>query len=61
MGQQVNSIYGRFALSYNKWVYIEATGRNDWNSTMVNTQAESYFYPSVAASFVISELLPGIN
>jgi TonB-linked SusC/RagA family outer membrane protein len=59
MGQQVNSVYGRFALSYNKWVYIEATGRNDWNSTMVNTQAESYFYPSVAGSFVISEFLPG--
>ncbi|MDP2889978.1 MAG: SusC/RagA family TonB-linked outer membrane protein [Bacteroidota bacterium] len=58
-GQQVNSIYGRFAVSYNKWVYLEATGRNDWNSTMVNTQAESYFYPSVAASLVISEFLPG--
>jgi TonB-linked SusC/RagA family outer membrane protein len=58
-GQQVNSLYGRFVLSYNKWAYLEATGRNDWNSTMVNTQAESYFYPSVSASFVVSELLQG--
>jgi hypothetical protein len=57
-GQQVNSLYGRLALSYNRWVYVEATGRNDWNSTMVNTQAESYFYPSISASFVVSELLP---
>jgi hypothetical protein len=59
MAQQVNSIYGRFALSYDKWAFLEATGRNDWNSTMVNTKVESYFYPSVAASFVISEFLPG--
>ena len=58
-GQQVNSVYGRFIMSYNKLVYLEATGRNDWSSTMVNTQAESYFYPSVSASFVVSELLPG--
>jgi len=56
--QQVNSIYGRFAMSYNKWAYIEATGRNDWSSTMVNTQSESYFYPSMSMSIVVSELLP---
>lgn len=58
LGQQVNSIYGRAALSYNKWAYLEVTGRNDWSSTMVNTQSESYFYPSMSMSIVISELLP---
>lgn len=57
-GRQTNSVFGRFALSYNKWAYIEATGRNDWSSTMVNTQSESYFYPSMSMSFIISELLP---
>jgi TonB-linked SusC/RagA family outer membrane protein len=57
-GQQVNSIYGRFGLSYDKWAFLEATGRNDWNSTMVNTRAESYFYPSISSSIVVSELLP---
>ncbi|MEI6139880.1 MAG: SusC/RagA family TonB-linked outer membrane protein [Mariniphaga sp.] len=56
--QQVNSIYGRLGLSYDKWVYLEATGRTDWNSTMINTQYESYFYPSISSSFVVSELLP---
>ena len=57
-GQQVNSLYGRVAVSWNKMVYIEATGRNDWSSTMP-ADAKSYFYPSVAGSFVVSELLPG--
>ncbi len=55
--QQVNSVYGRAALSYNKWAYFEVTGRNDWSSTMVNTASESYFYPSTAMSIVVSELL----
>jgi TonB-linked SusC/RagA family outer membrane protein len=56
--QQVNSLYGRVAVSWNKLVYIEATGRNDWSSTMP-ADTKSYFYPSVAGSFVVSELLPG--
>ncbi len=55
--QQVNSLYSRVALSWNKMVFIEATGRNDWSSTLSAT-TRSYFYPSVASSFVVSELLP---
>ncbi len=56
--QQVNSLYGRLAVSWNKVIYLEATGRNDWSSTMP-TDTKSYFYPSVSASFVISKFLPG--
>ncbi len=56
--QQVNSLYGRAVFSYDNFIYLEAAGRNDWSSTMVNTQSESYFYPSVSASILISELLP---
>lgn len=55
--QQVNSLYGRVAFSWDKMAFVEATGRNDWSSTLPAT-TRSYFYPSVAASFVISELLP---
>ena len=57
-GQQVNSLYGRVGVSWNKMVYLEATGRNDWSSTMPS-DTKSYFYPSVAGSFVVSELIPG--
>jgi hypothetical protein len=38
-------------------IFVEATGRNDWSSTLSEDQ-RSYFYPSVAASFVASELFP---
>lgn len=55
--QQVNSVFGRLALSWNKLVYVEATGRNDWSSTLP-ASTRSYFYPSIASSFVVSELLP---
>lgn len=60
--QQVNSLYGRLALSWNKLIYVEATGRNDWSSTLAGPDVPesdmSYFYPSVSGSFIISELLP---
>ncbi len=62
VSQLVNSVYGRFAVSYDKLIYLEATGRNDWTSTLQikgKNNDISYFYPSVAGSFVVSELLPG--
>jgi TonB-linked SusC/RagA family outer membrane protein len=54
--QQVNSLFGRLAFSWNRIAFLEVTGRNDWNSTLPEN-TRSYFYPSVAGSFVISELL----
>lgn len=55
--RQVNSIYGRVGLSWRSMVYLDATLRNDWSSTLpVSTR--SYLYPSVSGSFVASELLP---
>ncbi len=55
--KQINSAFGRLSLSWNNLVYAEATLRNDWSSTLSKSQ-RSYLYPSVSASFVISELLP---
>lgn len=56
-GQQVNSAYGRVALSWNRLAFAEVTGRNDWSSTLPE-ETRSYFYPSFSGSFVASELLP---
>jgi TonB-linked SusC/RagA family outer membrane protein len=59
--QQVNSVFGRLGLSWNKLVYIDITGRNDWSSTLagpgVPDSKRSYFYPSFSGSFVVSELI----
>jgi len=60
--RQVNSLFGRLALSWNRLIYVDATGRNDWTSMLANQNVaksdRSYFYPSVSGSFVASELLP---
>ncbi len=58
--EQVNSLYGRLAVSWKNLIYTEATLRNDWSSTLPLT-TRSYLYPSVAASFIASELLPKMD
>ncbi len=54
--KQVNSAYAKLTLSYKNMLFMDATGRNDWSSTMPKN-SRSYFYPSVGGSFVISEVL----
>lgn len=58
--QQVNSLYGRMALSWNRMAYVEGTLRNDWSSTL-SEETRSYLYPSVSGSFVVSELLSDVK
>ena len=49
--------YGEVGMSYKNIVFLTATGRNDWSSTLP-IESRSYFYPSVSGSFVFTELLP---
>jgi ferric enterobactin receptor len=49
--------YGEVGVSYKDLVYLTATGRNDWSSTLP-VENQSYFYPSVSGSFVFTQLLP---
>ena len=51
-----NSLYGNISLGYNDFIYLEASGRNDWSSTLPDDH-NSYFYPSVSTSLVFSELI----
>ena len=43
-------------LGWRSMVYLTLTGRNDWNSRLVNSSEESFFYPSVGLSGIISEM-----
>ncbi|MBB6499640.1 SusC/RagA family TonB-linked outer membrane protein [Pedobacter cryoconitis] len=49
-------LYADLNLSYKNFLFVEATARNDWSSTLP-VQNNSFFYPSVSGSFVFSELL----
>jgi len=50
------AIYGDARLSYKNFLYLHATGRNDWFSTLPIAN-RSLFYPSVDASFVATNTL----
>lgn len=59
--QAINSLYGSLELSYGNFVYLTFTGRNDWFSTLSNINVDGedndIFYPSVGASFVLTDAL----
>lgn len=55
--KQTNSLFGRLAVDWKDLLFLEATFRNDWTSTLSEAE-RSYFYPSVSGSFLISEVLP---
>lgn len=54
--KQVNSLYGKLSLSWESAYFLDVTGRNDWSSTL-RADERSYFYPSVSASVVLSEIV----
>lgn len=58
--QAVNSAYGSAAFTWNRWFTLEATGRNDWSSTLPKGN-NSYFYPSVNASIILTDAIPSLQ
>ena len=54
--KRVNSLYGTVNLSFKDYLFLNATARNDWFSTL-NPKSNSYLYPSVGASFLVSEAI----
>lgn len=52
--KRINSIYGSADISYENYLYLTLTGRNDWFSTLAKGR-NSIFYPSVGVSFILSE------
>ncbi|WP_339810313.1 SusC/RagA family TonB-linked outer membrane protein [uncultured Imperialibacter sp.] len=53
---QVNSLFGSFQIGYNNYLFLDVTGRNDWSSTLPASN-NSFFYPSVSLSGVVTEML----
>jgi TonB-linked SusC/RagA family outer membrane protein len=52
--------YADVQASYKDWFFLGLTGRNDISSTFKKGN-NSYFYPSVTSSFVLSEAFPGMR
>jgi hypothetical protein len=56
MDKVVNSLYGSANIGYDNMLYLTLTGRNDWSSAMP-VKNNSYFYPSVTLSGIVSEMV----
>lgn len=55
----LNSFYGLLSVGYKDELFVDVTGRNDWNSVLASptsTSNASFFYPSVNASAILSEI-----
>lgn len=51
-----NSVFGEANIDYNNILYLTVTGRQDWFSVL-NPGFNSIFYPSVGASFILSDVV----
>ncbi len=51
--RETNSIYAQVDVSYKDFLFIGATARNDWSSTLPKG-AWSYFYPSINVGWVFT-------
>ncbi|MDR0537945.1 MAG: SusC/RagA family TonB-linked outer membrane protein [Tannerellaceae bacterium] len=52
----INSVFAGATVGYNSMLYLDASLRNDWSSTLPKGN-NSYLYPSVTGSFIFSEIL----
>lgn len=53
----INSVFANVELGYRSMLYLTLTGRNDWDSALSGTKHESFFYPSVGLSGIISQMV----
>ena len=51
------SLFGSATLNYNQYLYLTATGRNDWTST-IPADHNSFFYPSLNGAFIFTDAFP---
>ena len=56
----INSLYGNLTLGWKSTVYLDASLRNDWSSTLPKGN-NSYIYPAVTGSFIFSEMINDVS
>ena len=54
------SAYGTVGFSYKHWANAEVTGRNDWDSRLLQKN-RSFFYPAANVSIVLSDAIPALQ
>ncbi|WP_053976241.1 SusC/RagA family TonB-linked outer membrane protein [Mangrovimonas xylaniphaga] len=54
--REVQSVFGSANFGFKDMIFLDVTGRSDWSSTLVNTDSNSFFYPSIGLTTVLSEM-----
>ncbi|WP_242691770.1 SusC/RagA family TonB-linked outer membrane protein [Desertivirga arenae] len=55
---RINSFYGAASFGYKNYLFLDITGRQDWNSTLATatrTDNVGFFYPSASLAFIASD------
>lgn len=55
---RINSFYAAMSFAFKNYLYLDLTGRQDWNSTLATitrTDNVGFFYPSASLAFVASD------
>ena len=58
--RNMNSVFGSVSGTLNDYWTVEVTGRNDVSSTLPDEE-NSYFYPSVNTSLILTDAMPAIQ
>lgn len=60
--EQTQSVFGSAEVGFKSTYFLTVTARNDWPSMLAgpHSNRKSFFYPSVGASVVISEIIPNM-
>ena len=52
-----NSVYGNVSIGWKNQLYLDASARNDWDSSI----KDAFFYPSVSMSWIATETFPQLK
>ncbi|MCR1024817.1 SusC/RagA family TonB-linked outer membrane protein [Cellulophaga baltica] len=58
--KRIVGFFGELKFGYKNALFLNATGRNDWSSTLPENK-RSFFYPSVGMSAVVTDLFKAYN
>lgn len=58
--RRINSLYSSAQISFDDYLFLDATARNDWSSSL-SPENRSFFYPSVSLSYVFSDMLTSMG
>ena len=50
------AVFGNVQLGYKERVFLDVSGRNDWASSLHGTGNDSYFYPALGITTLLSEI-----